>query len=175
MFLVHFKMPNGTSVRSIKSVLPSGWRVEKSALDGKLWLVDSSNGNTIGSITRQPGKIVIEANEETSDAHWFWIAFALMYPDQNPFDLRYGVLYRLDGKMQLDEFPKRGHKGVLNDVSHYREISEAYYVSFRLGDWHYQSDVFLKSCRKINGDGSLGKDEGRLMFILGNTENENTM
>lgn len=174
MFQVIFPMKSGTEVDKIKAVLPAGWTlVETDMQDKDYWIASKEDGYTVGSITIKPDKIVISAGTRNS-GKFFWRGFTLKYPELDPFDLRHGVLYLDSGgknRWELDEFPKHSPQEILEDVSHYQEIPQAYYVSYFLGDWHWKEEIQVQTCRKINEDGSLGKDRGKLMFLMGSIEN----
>lgn len=174
MFQVIFPMKSGTEVSKIKAVLPAGWTAKASGLDWS-WIANKEDGYTVGLIKIMPDKIVITVDGR-GNGEFFWRGFTLKYPELNPFDLRHGVLYRTSGgrnRWELDEFPKHSPQEILEDVSHYRENPQAYYVSYFLGDWHWREEIQVQTCRKINEDGSLGKDRGKLMFLMGSIENEN--
>jgi len=175
MFQVIFPMKSGTEVDKIITVLPAGWIVEASRHENQFWIVNKEDGKTVGYITIKPDKIVISADTQNS-GKLFWRGFTLKYPELDPFDLRHGVLYlACEGRNRwvLDEFPKHSPQEILEDVSHYQEIPQAYYISYFLGDWHFGEEIQVQTCRKINEDGSLGKDRGKLMFLMGSIENEN--
>jgi hypothetical protein len=179
MFQVTLAMPNGTEdIAEIENAMPSGgWMVD---LTGDMsTLVFYKDPSRIAGLVRVfPKKIAIRTDEVEPLGKEFWQDFARKYPELNPFDLRFGILYRPEGdgfEYELDEMPKHSPDEVLEDVTHYKKVGEAYFVKFRFGDWHNNEEITVLEYRKIQGDGTLGPIEKDREFFLGNLENAQTM
>lgn len=173
MFQVIFSMKSGTDIDEIKAILPIGWTVEDSPMRDK-YLIEKHTAKTVGIVEIRDTSILIIANEKVAEGKIFWQGFGFRYPELNPFDLRFGVLYLSEGSGSLwvlDEFPKRSHDEILSDISHYVNKNYPRYISFFYGDWHPQISIQVQTCKKINKNGSLGKNEGKLMFLLSSAEN----
>lgn len=178
MFQVTLGMMQGTDMLSIERAMPSGDWLLETAADTNTLIFSKIPGEKVGLVKIFPKKITIKADESQSFGEEFWQDFARKYPEFNPFDLHFGIIYNPENgkhKYELDEWPKSLSSEVLEEVSHYKDVKEAYYVQFRLGDWHSGEDIFVQKCQKINSDGSLGEIWEDWDFRLGNLENDKSM
>jgi hypothetical protein len=166
------------SINNIRSLMPTGWTVEQTQYG--LLINNSMSGLNAGVIHLGDQQFTINAmrNSEDQVAIDFWHSFGMKHHELNPFDLRFGVVYKAgsdENDWELDEYPAHGPQEVLEDVLRYAKANMAYYVSFFLGDWHYQEQLKTKSCQPILANGLLGKDKGVMIFGLGSIENPDTM
>jgi len=171
LFQVIFPMPNGTDLLQIQAVMPAGWTVEEIDIDrNNLNILNNGDGGWVGFVRIQPNKIVISVKEDDPRGGAFWRAFGTKYPELNPFDLRFGVLYLPGGKRdkwELDEFPEHSRQEILEVVPHYNHAMRACYVSFLLGNWHAGEEILTTSCRDFKKNGKLGPIQEDVLFLLG--------
>lgn len=183
MFQIIFpiKFDSGEELSRLMAIMPSGWMLElypDNLEDNKYLIRNSLTYVEAGRLVVGIDKVTIKADETETEGKKFWQAFGRKYVELDPFDLRFGVLYLPGGEgtlFELDEFPRHSPGEVLEEISHYKKVNPAYYVSFFLGNWHAKEEIEVNTCQSIHINGELGLDKGNIEFKLGNIENESTM
>jgi len=159
MFQTIFDMDQGVDVQKIEDILPLDWTVDATGFVRKtLTLMNDLQGEKVGHVQilsdEVPGKILISADEETSQGKQFWKDFGEMYKELDPFGLRFGVIY-LSGEnvAELDELSDDlpvGH----HILQQFSLVKDAYYVCFFLGDWHCGESLQVQTIARIQEDGT---------------------
>ena len=114
-------------------------------------------------------KLVIEVDEKKPQGENFWHDFGKLYPELDPYQILYGVIYlsdRSNNSFELDGLPKSEPTDLLDLVLKYSWKERAYYVEFYLGDWHSHLVVKVLSYSQIMGSGIMGKKLPEWWFRL---------
>jgi hypothetical protein len=177
MYRVERKLGN-TDFRSVLRALPKGWIIEAV---GYINLFQISNETTyvgVGFVKILDEKTIsILVDETEPDGKLFWQAFARKYPEQNPFDIRYALLYQVGGEGELyeiDKYPSHSIGDPFSQAIHYKNVT-AFVVSFLFGDWVPGRSVEVIAYQEILKNGDLGPEQPARVFRLAGIENENTM
>lgn len=171
MFQVLFPCKEGNTYPFFQQIMPSGWNLEPSDQPDHFLIIDGFSSLEAGQLRYMPylNTALILADEVDVTGKRFWQDFALWYPELNPFDLRYGVLYQTgcEGVYDLDELPKEMSSESLDRVARYGNAGQAYYVTFFLGDWHCNDEIRVQTHSKIGVGGCLGPKMAMHVFRLG--------
>lgn len=179
MFNMILDMPNGTSDFEVECAMPSWWMVDNTQDKSVLkFYHDSDVQNPTGFIKRYSNKIEIKADETTLMGKRFWLEFAILYPELNPFTLKTGVLFLTDPEkevFELDELPNDLPPDVLDKVASCAKTKDAYLVEYLLGNWHPNSEITVTNYKQILENGRLGPKMPGQIFKLSSIENEKIM
>lgn len=178
-FKMIFPMENGSEKSKLDVIMPNGWMLQESGTDDQYNIINALDAMEVGHLWAQPGKAYISVDEQSAAGKKFWQNFGMKYPELNPFDLRFGVLYLSGGEgclYELDELPKHMSMVPPKDaLAHYAKV-RAYYVEFFLGNWHPgDSEIKVEKCQRILRGGEVVTERRNMIFCLGHTENESTM
>jgi hypothetical protein len=165
------RLPKGTD---LGTVMPNGWKTVERDGRGIWWISRVLDGDCVGVVEELEDETYeIRVDETDEEGKSFWQAFGRKNPELNPFDVRFGVLYHFDKSFHLDKKPSHSKEEI--QVERYTALREAYYVSFRFGDWHHQKALTALTVQRIKDNGELGQDQGFRVFMLGSLENDLSM
>jgi len=167
MFQVIFPIPLGTEKEKIEAIFYPSWQVYKSDKDvySIYHIVDEL---IIGSMKILPLKVVIRVDENKPHGKNFWLDFAKLYPELDPFEIHYGVVRPIDRVneiYELDDIPKSLLAESLDKVAG-GEDTDAFFVKYHLGDWHPREELKVISHAQIFGRGRVGYKMGEWTFKL---------
>lgn len=175
----HIKYPvvGKVNEESLKSVMPVGYRAE--AIDEERFVVCTEDMHRkVGICTAVEGGVVVSFPNETACEKDFAIAFGLKYPQYNPAQLVFGIVYETQDKKedlyQLDKLPVLTESEVMEQTENYDGAKRAFVVSFYRGAWE-TGYLQVNSMRKILDVQVLGSERGPKLLTLGNIENDLTM
>lgn len=168
MFQVIFPMPKGTKYIEEVNIFHLPWVIYKNNSD-QVYICNFLENVVIGSIDVFPFKVIIKVDETLKPLGYnFWIDFAKLYPELNPFEKHYGVVRpvdRLDETYELDDIPKNLPAESMDKVAD-GEDSDAFFVQYYLGDWHPKEELKVISHAHILGKGRVGHKMAERTFKL---------
>ena len=147
--------------------------VIKSKVDRSvITLVNMFDDSPLGYLKVLPGKVIIEVDETTAEGEHFWREFVKSYPDLNPFDSFWGVVYpAATGKEGVYDLVVGSSESLatdedLNLATHYAKFKYAYFVKFFRGNWRPGENVEVTLHAQIKPNGRLGSEQYRDDFNL---------
>lgn len=181
-FQVIYPLVN-TERPKLDAIMPTKWKLRETDDVHQFIIFNEQDNIDVGCLIVEHKAARINVDENTEYGLIFWQDFTMVHGWLAPGNIRFGIVYLSEDKDDLFEFDDDPFVVPAIDRFNNEELSDeemehlsryanktAYWVKFRFGDWHNQTNIKVQGHRRILEGGHLGEELGPREFTLGDLE-----